>query len=273
MLHPEFRDAVVLVTGASSGIGRSIALRLARSGALLALAARDATRLEATAAACREAGAHLGVEAVAIPGDVAVQADCERIVAETVRTFGRLDMLVNNAGVSMWARFDALADLAPLERIMRVNYFGSVYCTHFALPHLVRVRGRIVGVSSLTGKAGVPTRSGYAASKHAMAGFFDSLRIELAPLGVSVTMAYPGYVRTDIRTSAFGADGRPLGTSPVHEEEVMDPEDCAARILSAAASRRREVVMTWRGRVGQWLRLVAPTFVDRIAERAVVEGR
>ena len=182
-------------------------------------------------------------------------------------------MLVANAGISMWARFDALKDCTALERIMQVNYFGAVYCTFHALPHLKRWRGRIVGISSLTGKTGVPTRTGYAASKHAMAGFFDSLRIELAPRGVTVTVIYPGFVATGVRRHAFGPDGKPLGDSPVREGEVMSAEECARITLDAAAKRKREVVMTLRAKVGQWLRLVAPGRTDGIAKRAIERGK
>lgn len=263
-----FRDNVVIVTGASDGIGRELALQLAGQGARLSLAARDAARLESVADECRRRGGR----AVAVPTDVGEIEQCRALVDATVREYGRIDTLVNNAGVSMWARFDTVTDLAPFERMMRVNYLGSVYCTHFALPHLKQARGRIVGVSSLTGKAGVPTRSGYAASKHAMVGFFDSLRIEIADDGVTVTMVYPGFVRTAIRERAYGPDGRPLGDSPVREAEVMTVEECARQIVGAMAGRRRELVMTARGKVGQWLKLVAPGFVDRVARRAIERG-
>jgi NAD(P)-dependent dehydrogenase (short-subunit alcohol dehydrogenase family) len=239
----------------------------------VALAARSAGELDAAAEECRAAGAAAGARAVAVPTDVAVEAECRALVERAVAEFGRLDALVCNAGVSMWARFDALADLRGLERIMQVNYFGAVYCTAAALPHLKRSRGRLVAVSSLTGKTGVPTRTGYAASKHAMAGFFDSLRIELADEGVSVTVVYPGFVATGVRRHAFGADGRPLAASPVREGEVMTAEECARRTLRAAARRERELVMTARGRVGQWLKLVAPGLTDAIARRAIERGR
>jgi short-subunit dehydrogenase len=265
-----FRDNVAIITGASSGIGRALARRLAHRGARLVLAARDAAKLDAAAAECRAAGA---AGAVAVPTDVAVERDCEYLVRAAVDAFGRVDTLVNNAGVSMWARFDELRDLRALEQVMRVNYFGAVYCTRYALPYLTATHGRIVAVSSLAGRAGVPTRSGYAASKHAMAGFFDSLRIELAPLGVSVTVAYPGFVATEVRERAFGPDGGPLARSPVREKEVMTAERCAELIERAAALRKREVVMTTRGKLGQWLKLIAPGLVDRVAARAIARGK
>jgi short-subunit dehydrogenase len=154
-----------------------------------------------------------------------------------------------------------------------VNYLGSVYCTYYALPYLKQTQGRIVGVASLAGKTGVPTRTGYAASKHAMAGFFDSLRIEVAPYKVSVTMIFPGFVATAIREQAFGKDGQSVGRSTVQERDVMTVETCARLILLAAVQRRRELVMTWRGKLGIWLKLIAPGLVDNMARRAISVGR
>jgi short-subunit dehydrogenase len=138
---------------------------------------------------------------------------------------------------------------------------------------LKQTRGRIVAVSSLAGKNGIPTRSGYAASKHAMAGFFDSLRIELKETGVTVTMIYPGFVRSEIRERAFDADGQPLKKSPVREAEVMTPEECARIIIRAIAQRKREEVMTLRGKLGLWVKLIAPGLVDRMAQAAIEQGR
>lgn len=261
--------SVVVVTGASAGIGEALALRLAGRGCRLALAARGAEGLRAVARACRERGA----EAVAVPTDVSDEAACRALVAAAVEAFGGLDVLVNNAGISMWARFDEMESLEPLRRIMDVNYFGAVYCTHAALPHLTASRGRIVNVASLTGKTGVPTRTGYAASKHAMAGFFDSLRIELLETGVTVTTAFPGFVATGVRRHAYGPDGAPLGESPVQEGEVMTADECARLILEAADARKREVVMTAAGKVGQWVKLIAPGLVDRVARRKIEAGK
>jgi len=269
MPAPLGKDAVVLITGGSAGIGEALALQLAGRGARLALAARSADALTAVAEACRARGG----QALAIPTDVADEAACRAFVDAAAETYGRVDALVNNAGISMWARFDEMDDLAPLRRIMDVNYFGAVSCTHAALPHLLASHGRIVNVASLTGKTGVPTRTGYAASKHAMAGFFDSLRIELMDTGVTVTTAFPGFVATGVRRHAYGPDGAPLGDSPVQEDRVMTAETCARIILDAADARQREVVMTARGKLGQWAKLVAPGLVDRMARRAIEEGR
>jgi short-subunit dehydrogenase len=269
MNNSHFLENVVIITGASAGIGRELALQLAEQGAWLALAGRNAEKLEEVASQCRQRGC----KAVVVPTDVTQQSQCKNLIERTVAEYSRIDTLINNAGITMWARFDEIRDLALIEQIMRVNYFGSVYCTYYALPYLKETQGRIVGISSLTGKTGVPTRSGYAASKHAMAGFFDTLRIELADYGVSVTMIYPGFVATEVRQRAFGPDGKPLGKSPVREDKVMTVETCARLIVQAAAKRKREFVMTLRGRLGLWLKLIVPGLVDRFARKAIEEGR
>ncbi len=252
---------VSLITGASRGIGRALALRLASEGARLSLTARDMSALEAVAAECRADGA----DTIVTTGDVTSPADVRRVIDETVSRFDGLDVLVCNAGISMVCPFEELADSEAIERLIQVNYVGSVHFAQAALPHLIEARGRIVAVASLTALTGVPTRTGYAASKAAMACFFDSLRIELAGHGVSVTIAYPGFVDTGIRERAAGSgEGRGHGAG-----RIMSPDECARRILAAARHRRREVVMTGRAKAGRWLRLIAPGLVDRIAARAV----
>jgi NAD(P)-dependent dehydrogenase (short-subunit alcohol dehydrogenase family) len=269
MARFEFQGKVILITGASSGIGRELAHQLAARGARLGLAGRNVARLEAARDECEG----LGGKAIAVPTDVTQRDQCESFIRRSAQEFGRIDGLVNNAGITMWAKFEEVDDLTPFERIMQTNYFGSLYCTHYALPYLKQTQGIIVGISSLTGKTGVPTRSGYAASKHAMAGFFDSLRIELAGSGVSVTMIYPGFVASKVRQRAAGPDGKPLGVSPVKEGEVMPVEMCARLIVRAMSRRQREEVMTLRGKVGLWLKLVAPGLVDRIAVKAIQGGK
>ena len=269
MKQSRYQDKVIIITGASSGIGRELAHQLAAQGAWLVLAARDLPRLEVVRAECEA----LGGRAIVIQMDVSQQAQCAEMVRKTIEEYQRIDVLINNAGITMWGNFAELSDLDGLERIMQTNYMGSVYCTFYALPHLKQTKGQIVGVSSLTGKTGVPTRSGYAASKHAMVGFFDSLRIELAPFGVSVTMIYPGFVYSEIRQRAMGPDGKPLGQSPVREGDVMPVEECARQTIQAMTAGRRELVMTLRGKLGQWLKLIAPTLVDRIAKDAITKGK
>jgi len=263
------KDKVVVITGASKGIGAELARQLAERGAKLVLAARNAGELETVAEYCKKRGAQV----ITVRADVGVERDCAAIMSGAALAFGGIDVLVNNAGATMWARFEDIQDLSILERIMRVNYMGAVYCTAQALPYLRQSGGVLVGVSSLAGRTGVPTRTGYSASKHAMTGFFDSLRIELEGSGVAVTMIYPGFVSTGIRENATGPDGKPIAVSPVQEGQVMGVEECARRIVQAIERREREVVMTARGKIGLWLKLLAPSLVDRIAKRAIEKGR
>jgi len=263
------KDKVVVITGASKGIGAELARQLAAKGSKLVLAARSEKELEEVAAACKK----LGASVVTVKADVTTERDCQAIVAGAMVAYGRLDALVNNAGATMWARFEDIEDMEILKRIMDVNYMGAVYCTKHALPLLKQSKGLIVGISSLAGRTGVPTRTGYSAAKHAMTGFFDSLRIELEDSGVAVTMIYPGFVATGIRENATGPDGKPILVSPVKEGEVMSVEDCARRIVTAMERREREVVMTARGKIGLILKVFAPSLIDRIARRAVEKGR
>jgi short-subunit dehydrogenase len=270
---------VTIITGASTGIGEELAYQLARKGAHLVLSSRRVDELERVAEKVREIGKTSGSRATVIGCDVAKAEDCKHLIDATVSEFGGIDTIVLNAGMTMWAKFADIKNITIVERIMQVNYMGAVYCTHYALPHLTRAKGRIVGVASLTGLVGVPTRTAYAASKHAMRGFFDSLRIELDQSGVSVTMIYPGFVATGIRENATGADGKPAKIDPVNKDDVMSVEECAGLIVDAIETRKREVVMTLKGKLGQWLKLIAPSVIDGMAKRAVegnlkyVEGK
>jgi NAD(P)-dependent dehydrogenase (short-subunit alcohol dehydrogenase family) len=271
MSEDVFRGMVAIVTGASSGIGAALVHQLCAQGANVVLAARTSAKLDALAAGCpcRDGG-----EALAVPTDVAERDQCRALVEAAVDAFGRIDVLINNAAAGMWARLDELEDLSLIENIMRVNYLGSAYCTAYALPHLKAAQGRIGVVNSLAGKTGVPSRTAYAASKHALCGFFDSLRIELADSGVSVTTVYPGFVATGFHERIVGPDGVPLGKDhPVDYSRAASSGEVAAVVLRALAARRREVVMTPRGKVGQFVKLIAPRLVDYVARQSIETGR
>ena len=241
MKKDTFRDQVAIVTGASSGIGRALALQLAGQGAKVVLAARRAGLLEEVAAACRAAGG----EALAVPTDVSDEAQCKALVEKAVAAFGGVDLLVNNAGLAVIARLEDYADLGLFKHVMDVNFYGAVHCTYYALPHLIRRRGRIVAVSSLGGKAPVPYNAPYIASKFAMHGFFDSLRIEMAHYGVSVTIVCPYWVVTGFHEAQLDKDGTPRGPRgrAIYTEKMMSADRCAAITLKAAEKRRREVMM------------------------------
>jgi len=260
-----FINKTFVITGASSGIGRGLAIALASKGAALVLGARNQTNLAATADACINAGG----KAVAVPTDVTNPEACQNLIEQGANSFGAIDALVNNAGIRMHGRFEEIKDLSVFERIMQVNYLGAVYCTYYALSYLKASQGLLVGISSLTGKTGVPTRTGYASSKHAMQGFFDSLRIELRGTGVDVLVVSPGFVATDIR-NVLGPDDTPISAEkPNERRDSMSVDVCVSQILPAIAQGRRELVMTPKGRLGLWLKLLAPGIVDRMAARAV----
>ena len=265
----EFEQQTMVVTGASEGIGRAFCLEAAKQRPRLVLAARNAERM---ASLKREAAAR-GARALAVPTDVTDETACRALIGAAVEEFGGIDVLVNNAGGTMWAQLDEMEDLSIFEHLMRLNYLSAVYCTFYALPHLKARRGRLVGVSSMAGLNGVPSRSAYAASKHAMFGFFDSLRIELAPHGVSVTMVAPDFVVSEIHKRAIGADGTPLGKSPMQESRIMTGAECAQVMVRGMERRKRLVLTSRRGKVGRWLKLLAPGLVDRIAARAIRDRR
>jgi short-subunit dehydrogenase len=260
-----FSGRVIAITGASEGIGAELARQMSGRNVWLALAARNLEKLEAVAAECRA----LGAEALAIRCDVSVEADCRHFIEETVRKYSSLDILVNNAGVSGHANFEEVADFAWYETMMRVNYMGSLYCTRYALPHLKKRRGQVVAISSLAGKTGIPGRTAYSPTKAAQALFFEALRLELQETGVDITIVYPGVVATGIRLHGYGPDGQPAGRSGLKEDNAMPVEECARRIIVATLARKRELVMTLQGRIGLWLKLAFPRFVDRMVLRAV----
>lgn len=258
-------DHVVVLTGASEGIGRALALELAHHKALLVLAARNRERLEDLAELCEARGS----SCLIVPTDVTDPAQCRALIDAAVARFGRIDVLVNNAGSTMWSRFEALTDLGVFEQLMRVNYFSCVHLTAAALPWLRQTSGRLVAVASVAGLTGVPERTAYAATKHAMVGFFESLRIELAGSGVSVIIIAPDFVSSEIHRRALGPDGRPLGASPMNSDRIMSAEECARRMVRAIARRQRLLITSTRGRLGRWLKLIAPRAIDRIAAAAI----
>ena len=266
---------VFVITGASDGIGAEMAHQIARAHAAdcaIVLAARNRDKLELVGAQCRAHGAAVKV----VPANVSQEAQCRALIDQAAAHFGRIDVLINNAGVSAQALFEDVQaqDLHWYEQLMKVNLWGSVWCTHAALPHLKASRGRIVAVSSLAGLVGVPGRTAYSATKFAMTGFFEALRAELKDSGVSVTIAYPGVVATRIRHHGLNAKGEAAGVSGLKEDGAMSPAECARLIVAGLDARRREVVMTARGKMGRFVKLIAPGVIEKMALAALkVEAR
>ena len=260
-----FAGKVIAITGASEGIGAELARQMAGKGVWLALAARNMEKLEAVAQDCRLRGS----EAFAMRCDVSVEEDCRAFIEATVRKYSSLDILFSNAGVSGHALFDEVTDFAWYEQMMKVNYFGTLYCTQHALPHLKKRKGQIVGISSLAGRVGVPGRTAYSPTKAAQALFLEALRLEVQPDGVDITVVYPGVVATDIRLHGYGPDGGKAGKSGLREDNAMTVQECARQILAATRARKRQLVMTLQARIGLWLQLIAPRIVDRMVLKAV----
>jgi short-subunit dehydrogenase len=258
---------IYVITGASDGIGAEMARQLASAQAGLVLAGRSQDKLDAVKAACEAKGAQVLTSAM----DVAVEAQCRALVDAAVAKFGRIDALVNNAGISAQALFEDVKaeDLHWYEDLMKVNLWGAVWCTHAALPHIKASKGHIVAVASLAGLVGVPGRTAYSATKFAMTGFFEALRTELKPSGVSVTTAYPGVVATNIRYRGYNAQGVPAGSSGLKEDDAMSVEECARLIIDGMNARRREVVMTSKGKLGRFIKLLAPGVVENMALAAL----
>ena len=265
MADQDFRDKVAIVTGASSGVGRALAVRLAGEGAGLALAARDTQRLEALADECRT----LGAKALPIPTDVGEESQCRWMIERTLSEFGQIDMLVNNAGIGVGARLEELPDLVLFKRVVDVDFYGAVYGAYYALPHLKKTIGRIVNISSLGGKLAIPYNTSYVAGKHALIGFSDSLRMELADAGVSVTVVCPYWVVTEFHERFVNKEGKPTGPRgrAIYTKRTMTADRCAGIILDAARKRKREIVMA-PGQIALWLKLVAPGVVDKFIVRA-----
>lgn len=263
---------VTIITGASDGIGAEIARQLAaqqKGEAGLVLAGRTQQKLDAVAEQCRA----LGAQTLCVAMDVAQEAQCRSLVDQALQQFNRIDALINNAGVSAQALFEDVKaeDLHWYETLMKVNHWGAVWCTHAALPHLKASRGSIVAVNSLAGLVGVPGRTAYSATKFAMTGFFEALRIELKSAGVSVTTAYPGVVKTNIRHRGYNARGEPAGSSGLKEDDAMPVEECARLIIEGMQKRQREVVMTAKGKLGRFMKLIAPGMVEKLALAALKE--
>jgi len=262
-----FSDRIVWITGASSGIGEALALAFAQSGATLVLSSRRAAELERVRLACARPDTHL-----CLPLDLAQSATFPSAVAAVLARFGRIDLLVNNGGVSQRA---LAADAAPaVERaIMEVDYFAPVALTKAVLPSmLARRAGHVVVVSSVMGYVGTPGRSSYAAAKHALHGYFDSLRAEVWREGIKVTLACPGYVRTQVSANALGPAGEKHGRTDATHVRGISADQCAAAILRGVARGREEIAVGGTEVFAIYLKRFAPWLFSRIVRRMKFSG-
>jgi len=259
------RGKKAILTGASTGLGRTLALKLAEQGVDLALAARRLEALEDLAQLIRGQGG----KAIAVATDVTRSADCQSFVKQAVDHLGGVDYLILNAGVSMWARLEEISDVSIFERVMATNYLGVVYCIHAALPNLIESRGLIVTVSSTQAVLGMPHHTGYTASKHAVKGFLEALEFEMDGR-IRLLNVMPGWIRgTDMRANAFVGDGTETGSTRRHSSESVSAEECADAMIRAIKSGQRELFIPAKLRTVPWLKLLAPGWLRRKIRRVV----
>lgn len=252
------KNKVCLITGGTSGIGLALAQQFGLAGYRVAITGRNAGKVEKTVSQLQQSG----IEIMGIAADAASETDQRRAVAETVNQYGRLDVLINNAGISMRALFEE-ADLNVIRKVMETNFFGTVYATKAALPYLIRSKGSIVGISSIAGYKGLPGRTGYSASKFAMVGFLEALELELLKKGVHVLLASPGFTATAIRENSLTKTGEAQGISPREEEKMMKPEEVALEILKAVEKRKRTLILTGEGKLMVFLNKFFPAWVGK----------
>ncbi|WP_372774280.1 SDR family oxidoreductase [Mangrovibacterium sp.] len=252
------KNKVVIITGASSGIGKALAFEFASKGAKLVLAARRLDMLEQLKQEINT------TEVLIQPTDVSKEDDCQALIEQAVRHFGRIDILVNNAGISMRAIFEEV-ELDVLRKLMDVNFWGTVYCSKYALPHLLKTKGSLVGIISIAGYVGLPGRTGYSASKFAIRGFLDTIRIENLKKGLHVLVAAPGFTASEVRKAALTASGSNQGETPRNEDKMMSAETCAKHIVRAVEKRKRQLILTFiEGKVTVFLGKFLPKLLDRL---------
>ena len=255
----KFKNKVVVVTGASSGIGKACACEFAMQGAKVVLASRRENELIEVEDSIKEQGG----EAIIIKTDVKKIEDCKNLIDNTIEKYGRIDMLINNAGISMRANFEDL-DLSVIKELMDTNFYGAVYCTKFALPHLIKQKGTLIGISSITGLTPLPGRTGYAASKHAMDGFLNTLRLENNKNGLHVLIVHPGFTSSNIRKAALTGNGTQQKETPRNEGKMMSSEKVAQIIARATVKREKNLILTREGKLVVWLHKNFPNLTDRI---------
>ena len=255
-----FKNKVVVVTGGSEGIGKALVQSFLAYGAKVATCGRNYDKLY------QLQSTHPGKPLMIHTADVSKEQDCENFIAAVIKSFGSIDILVNNAGISMRALVEDV-ELDALRKVMDVNFWGTVYCTKFALPYIKQTKGTIVGVSSIAGFRGLPGRSGYSASKYAVNGFLEALRTELLESGVNVMWVCPGFTASNIRNAALDKHGREIGETTMEEGKMMTAEECAVHILKAIEERERTIVLTFKGKQTVFMNRFFPAITDKLVRK------
>lgn len=256
----EWNNMVAIVTGGSSGIGLTLANQLLHLGVRVAVCARNKELLESI---YKEVPLDKKLLMVV---DVSDKDACSQFVEATIAKWGRLDILINNAGMSMRALFSD-ADITVLQKLMDINFWGTVFMTKFSLPYIKESRGSITGISSIAGYRGLPARTGYCASKFAMNGFLETLRTELLHDQVHIMIASPGFTASNIRNTSMTADGSAQVETPLDESRLMSAEECASIIINGISRRKRTIIMTQQGKWTVRLNKIFPKFMDKMVYR------
>ena len=251
-----FENKVVLITGATSGIGKALAIDFLAKGAKVSVCSRNEESLLLFSTEMNNKNL------LTVQADVSNEEDCKKYIEKSINAFHSIDILINNAGISMRAMFQEV-DLTVLKQSMDINFWGTVYCTKYALPYILKSKGSILGISSIAGYKGLPCRTGYSSSKFAMQGFLESLRIELLKTGVNVMWVSPGFVSTNIRNTALNASGNAQSETPMNESKLMSAEECASIIIKGIEKRKRTIIMTTQGKLTVWMNKFFPSFVDK----------
>lgn len=259
----------IVITGASSGLGAALVRQLTIYKPNLVLFSRNINQLQNIANEGREKGANI----IAVQGDISEHADCRKLVDKTIKMFSSVNHLVLNAGVSMWAKFSEVTDLSLFHKLIEINYLGNVRLIHLFLPHLINSKGLITAVSSIQGEISVPYHSGYVASKHALTGFLNTLRMEIKDNGVDILLVKPHWLKgTDLRKNAFDKNGNKVGdSSKEHSSESISLEDCSKKIIKGMLKRKRELVIPGKLKILEWLQLIRPALVEKIVSGKVKE--
>lgn len=250
---------MVVITGASTGIGRALAEKYHSEGWIVALAARRLELLQ------NFSNKFDGKRVLVVKTDVSSEEECKRLINKTIENFGKIDVLINNAGISMRAVFNEL-ELDVMKKVFSVNYWGTVYCTKYALPYLLKSKGSLVGIISVGGYIGLPGRSAYSASKFAIRGFLETVRVENLKKDLHVLIAAPGFTSSEIRKTALDSSGNPQGETPRNEDKMMSAEECAKHIFYAIQKRKREIILTFvEGKFTVFLAKFFPRFVEKMS--------
>ncbi|MDZ4668301.1 MAG: SDR family oxidoreductase [bacterium] len=251
-------NKVVIITGASSGIGKACAFAFSKQGASVVLAARNIEKLNLVASEIIS----LGGKALAVQCDIRKESDCKNLINLTIQNFNQINVLVNNAGLSMRALFNEV-EVSVLGELMQTNFWGAVYCTKHALPYLLQSKGSVIAVNSWAGFTGLPARTGYTASKFALLGFMESLRVENLNTGIHVGTIFPGYTASNIRNTALNAQGNQQLDSPLDESKLMKPQKVAEYVVKMVQQRRKYHITTFMGRITYWVNKFFPSFIDK----------